>query len=62
MVDEAQTAGREISRRMAYERASRQAFVGVTALRFAASAAVTIVWCGPEQAGQPIPRTKTISF
>ena len=30
---------------MASERASRQAFLGVSALLFAASAAVTIVWC-----------------
>ena len=45
MVEEAQTAGREISRRMASERASRRAFVGGAALLFAASAAVTIVWC-----------------
>src|SRR2546426_1133531 len=39
------TAGLEISRRMASERASQQAFFGVSALLFAASAAVTIVWC-----------------
>src|SRR4030081_3439051 len=30
---------------MASERASQQAFFGVSALLFAASAAVTIVWC-----------------
>jgi len=30
---------------MASERASRRAFVGGAALLFAASAAVTIVWC-----------------
>src|SRR5258707_8669744 len=30
---------------MAIERASQQAFLGVSALLFAASAAVTIVWC-----------------
>src|SRR5437867_9964985 len=30
---------------MATERASRQAFLGVSALLFAASAAVTIAWC-----------------
>ena len=35
----------EISRRMASERASQHAFLGVSALLFAASAAVTIVWC-----------------
>src|SRR5437867_13451138 len=38
------TAGLEISRRMASERASQLAFFGVSALLFAASAAVTIVW------------------
>src|SRR5213595_896212 len=41
----AATAGQEISRRMASERASQQAFFGVSALLFAASVAVTIVWC-----------------
>jgi len=35
----------EISRHMASARASRQAFLGVSALLFAASAAGTIVWC-----------------
>src|SRR5262245_60422490 len=39
------TAGREISRRMAFDRASEQAFFGVSALLFGASPAVTIVWC-----------------
>src|SRR5207245_2016149 len=39
------TAGLGISRRMASERASQKAFLGVSALLFAASAAVTIVWC-----------------
>src|SRR6266550_5802935 len=39
------TAEREISRRMVCERASQRAFVGVTALLFAASTAVTIGWC-----------------
>src|SRR5438552_9805253 len=38
-------AEREISRRMVCEQASQRAFVGVTALLFAASAALTIVWC-----------------
>jgi len=37
---------REISRRMVSERASQRAFFGVSALLFAASSAVTIVWCG----------------
>src|SRR2546430_5281975 len=36
---------REISRRMVSERASQRAFFGVSAPLFAASAAVTIVWC-----------------
>jgi predicted metal-binding membrane protein len=35
-----------ISRRMSSERASEQTFFGVSALLFAASTAVTIVWCG----------------
>src|SRR5271170_6973671 len=39
------TAGLETSRRMPSERASQHAFFGVSALLFAASAAVTIVWC-----------------
>src|SRR5260370_19541868 len=38
------TAELEISRRMASEQASQQAFLGVSALLFAASAAGTIVW------------------
>src|SRR5437762_6636784 len=38
-------AEREISRRMVWEQAPQRAFVGVTALLFAASTAVTIVWC-----------------
>jgi predicted metal-binding membrane protein len=41
------TAGeREISTRMASERASQRAFFGASALLFAISAAVTIAWCG----------------
>ena len=36
------TGGREISRRMASDRASQEAFLGVSALLFAASTAVTI--------------------
>jgi predicted metal-binding membrane protein len=36
---------REISRRIASERPSQQAFLGVSALLFAGSAALTIVWC-----------------
>jgi len=36
---------------MASERASQQAFFGVSALLFAASAAVTIVWCAAVMMG-----------
>ncbi len=36
---------------MASERASQQAFFGVSALLFAASAAVTIVWCASMSVG-----------
>ena len=45
MTTAAQMSRPEISRRMASERASRQAFFGVSALLFAVSVAVTIVWC-----------------
>jgi predicted metal-binding membrane protein len=41
----AATAGLEISRRMASDRPSDGALVGVSALLFVASAAATIVWC-----------------
>jgi len=42
---------------MASERASQRAFFGVSALLFAASAAVTIVWCASMSAmgGMPMP-------
>jgi len=40
------TGDRDLKRRMVSERASQRAFFGVSALLFAASAAVTIVWCG----------------
>src|SRR5437879_4580376 len=49
------TAGLEISRRMASERASQQAFFGVSALLFAASAALTIVWCASMSAMSEMP-------
>ena len=39
------TEGPELSRPMASERTSSRAFLGIAALLFAASAAVTIVWC-----------------
>jgi predicted metal-binding membrane protein len=58
------TAGLEISRRIASERASQQAFFGVSALLFAASAAVTIVWCASMSAmgGMPMPGGWTMSM
>src|SRR3989441_11832786 len=45
------------SRRMTSERASQYAILGVSALLFAASAAVTIVWCASMSAmgGMPMP-------
>src|SRR5882757_9991964 len=49
---------------MASERASQQAFLGISALVFAASAAVTIVWCASMSAmGQmPMPGGWTMSM
>jgi predicted metal-binding membrane protein len=60
----AQLRGLEISRRMASERASQQAFLGVSALLFAASAAVTIVWCASMSAmgGMPMRGGWTMSM
>ena len=57
-------AGLEISRRVAPERASQQAFLGVAALLFAASTAVTIVWCASMSAmdGMPMPGGWTMSM
>src|SRR5262245_51368042 len=53
------TAGPEISRRMASERA----FLGVSTLLFAASAALTIVWCTSMSAmGMPMPGGWTMSM
>src|SRR5436309_5052876 len=49
------TAGLEISRRMASERASQQAFLCVSALLFTASAAGTIVWCASMSAVGEMP-------
>src|SRR2546426_8765002 len=49
------TAGLEISRRMSSQRATQQAFLGVSALLFAISAAVTIVWCAVMSAMGEIP-------
>src|SRR5213596_1199369 len=58
------TGGREISRRMVSERASQQAFLGVSALLFAGSAAVTIVWCASMSAmgEMPMPGGWTMSM
>src|SRR5881409_746988 len=58
------TAGLEISRRMASERASQQAFFGVSALLFAVSAAVTVVWCASMSAmgEMPMPGGWTMSM
>ena len=58
------TAGLEISPRMASERASQQAFLGVSALFFAASAAVTIVWCASmsSMGEMPMPGGWTMSM
>jgi predicted metal-binding membrane protein len=54
----------EISRRMASERTSERAFFGVSALLFAASAAVTIAWCTSMSAmgGMPMPGGWTMSM
>ncbi|MGH7751094.1 MAG: DUF2182 domain-containing protein, partial [Candidatus Dormibacteria bacterium] len=51
------TGGREISQRMVSERASRRVFFGVSALLFAASAALTIARCASMSAmgGMPMP-------
>src|SRR5205823_1404477 len=61
---EAAIEGREISRRMVSERASQRAFLGVSALLFAASAAVTIVWCASMSAmgEMPMPGGWTMSM
>jgi predicted metal-binding membrane protein len=49
---------------MASERVSQQAFLGVSALGFAASAAVTIVWCASmsEMGAMPMPGGWTMSM
>jgi predicted metal-binding membrane protein len=59
------TAGeREIFTRMVSEQASQRAFFGVSALLFAASVAVTIVWCGSMSAmgEMPMPGGWTMSM
>src|SRR4029434_5949041 len=55
---------REISPTIGSERASQQAFFGVSALLFAASAAVTIVWCGSmsSMGGMPMSGGWTMSM
>ena len=57
-------AGLNIARRVAPDRASQQAFLGVAALLFAASTAVTIVWCASMSAmdGMPMPGDWTMSM
>jgi len=54
----------QIPRRMVSERASQRAFFGVSALLFAASAALTIVWCAsmPAMGGMPMPGGWTMSM
>jgi len=49
---------------MTYERASQQAFFGTSALLFAASAALTIAWCGSMSAmgAMPMPGGWTMSM
>jgi predicted metal-binding membrane protein len=58
------TQGREISRHRVSERASRRTFLGISALLFAASAAVTIAWCASMSAmgGMPMPGGWTMSM
>ena len=60
----AQAAGLDLSRRMASDRASRQAFLGVSALLFAVSAGGTIAWCISMSAkgGMPMPGGWTMSM
>ncbi len=60
----AATAEREISRRMAFDRPSEAAFVGVSALLFAGSATLTIVWSASMSAmgGMPMPGGWTMSM
>jgi predicted metal-binding membrane protein len=58
------TAGPRISPRTASERASQRVFLGASALLLAASAAVTIVWCGSMSAmgDMPMPGGWTMSM
>jgi predicted metal-binding membrane protein len=58
------TWGREISRRIVSARASERIFFVVSSLVFAASAAVTIIWCASmsAMAGMPMPGGWTMSM
>ena len=58
------SAGSETLQRRAAERASRRAFFGLSVLLFAASAAVTIHWCGSMSAmgEMPMPGGWTMSM
>ena len=58
------TGERQIPERMASGRASQRAFLGASALLFAASAVVTIVWCESMSAmgGMPMPGGWTMSM
>src|SRR5262245_32237048 len=47
---------------MASDRASRQAFWGVSALLCAASAALTVHWCASMSGGMPMPGGWTMSM
>jgi hypothetical protein len=60
----AQVRDWRFSRRMALDRATERAFFGVSALLFAASAAVTIVWCPSMSAmgEMPMPGGWTMSM
>ncbi len=60
----ARAAGREIARRREAERGSGKAFLGVSALLFVASAAVTIGWCATMTAmgEMPMPGGWTMSM
>jgi predicted metal-binding membrane protein len=64
VVHMAATAGLENPARLASDRGSQQAFLGVSALLFGASAAVTIVWCTSMSAtgGMPMPGGWTMSM
>src|SRR5215469_10319373 len=60
----ASSGGLESSRRMVSEWSSERAFLGLSALVFAASAVVTIVWCASMSAmnGMPMPGGWTMSM